>query len=90
MEAANRSDPGTENPSISGRRVITDESNWIQEIIAASESDTRKQPWKATFNTQAVNSRFDEGQDLVTVKRSNGAQPNPLCPFNTQGSSLAA
>ncbi|KAL8941509.1 MAG: hypothetical protein Q9216_002191 [Gyalolechia sp. 2 TL-2023] len=67
----------------------TEESNWVQEIVAASSKDTRKQPWKSTF-TNPVDSRFDGGQDLVTVKKSTGSQPNPLCPFNTQGSSLAA
>lgn len=67
----------------------TDESDWVQEIVAASSRDTRKQPWKSTF-TNPVDSRFDNGPDLVTVKKSTGSQPNPSCPFNTQGSSLAA
>ena len=66
-----------------------DEADWIQEVIAASSNDTRKQPWKSTF-TIPVDSRFDNGQDIVTVKKSGGGTPDPLCPFNTQGSSLAA
>ena len=67
----------------------THEIDWIQDIIAASNKDTRKQPWKSTFVTP-VDSRFDDGQDLVTVKKTTGGSSDPLCPFKTQGSSLAA
>ncbi|KAL9598500.1 MAG: hypothetical protein Q9219_004473 [cf. Caloplaca sp. 3 TL-2023] len=69
--------------------AITDEVDWVQEIVAASDRDTRKQPWKSTF-TAPVGARFDDCQDLVTIRKSTGAQTNPSCPFNTQGSSLAA
>ncbi|KAL9609700.1 MAG: hypothetical protein Q9167_005550 [Letrouitia subvulpina] len=63
--------------------------DWVQEIVAATSKDTRKQPWRATLPTP-VDSRLDNGPDLVTIKKTSGAQPDPLCPFRTQGSSLAA
>ena len=62
---------------------------WIEEIIGASERDTRRQPWKATF-ANTVDCGFDDGMDLVVVEKSNGGVCDPLCPFKTQGSSLAA
>ncbi len=74
---------------VSTAKTSLDEADWIQEIISASGKDTRKQPWKSTF-VIPLNSRFDSGQDIVTVKKSGGGTPDPLCPFNTQGSSLAA
>ena len=67
----------------------THEIDWIQDIIATSGKDTRKQPWKSTL-IAPVDSRFDDGQDLVTVRKSIGGSSDPLCPFRTQGSSLAA
>ena len=63
--------------------------DWIQEIIDSSERDVRKQPWKQTFG-DTVDCRFDDGKDLVIVEKNRGGVPNPHCPFNTQGSSLAA
>ena len=68
--------------------ATSNDADWIQEIIATSEKDTRKQPWKSTFNTP-VDFGFDDGRDLVTVKKRAGTS-DPSCPFNTQGSSLAA
>ncbi|MCJ1239505.1 hypothetical protein MMC14_007501 [Varicellaria rhodocarpa] len=67
----------------------TEAQDWTQEILTASERDVRKQPWKQTFG-DTVDCRFDDGEDLMTVKGSPGGMPDPHCPFRTQGSSLAA
>lgn len=63
--------------------------DWIQQTIAATEKDTRKQPWKIIF-ANSVDSRFDDGEDLVKLKSSSIGVPDPSCPFQIQGSSLAA
>lgn len=63
--------------------------DWVQQTIAATEKDTRKQPWKITF-ANSVDSRFDDGEDLVKLKTSSSGVPDPSCPFQIQGSSLAA
>lgn len=63
--------------------------SWIEETIRASQKDTRRQPWRATFG-ENVDCRFDDGEDLVRIGRSVGGRFDPDCPFRTQGSSLAA
>jgi hypothetical protein len=63
--------------------------SWITDTLHAASRDTRVQPWKSTFGSE-VDCRFDAGEDLVRVERNIGADPDPSCPFNTQGSSLAA
>ena len=63
--------------------------SWIEETIRASQRDTRRQPWRATFG-ESVDCRFDDGEDLVRIERSVGGRFDPSCPFKTQGSSLAA
>lgn len=63
--------------------------DWVQQTIAATEKDTRSQPWKKTF-ASSVDSRFDDGEDLMRLKTSSGVVPDPSCPFQVQGSSLAA
>ncbi|KAL9120121.1 MAG: hypothetical protein Q9187_003325 [Circinaria calcarea] len=70
-------------------RTDQDSEGWIQETIDASERDTRRQPWKATF-ANTVDCGFGDSMDLVVIEKSNGGVPDPLCPFKTQGSSLAA
>ena len=67
----------------------TSDSDWIQATIAAASKDTRRQPWKSTFGTPVGSRIDDDEQDLVTVKGSSGEPLDPLCPFRTQGSSLA-
>ncbi|MCJ1266834.1 hypothetical protein MMC22_006719 [Lobaria immixta] len=47
------------HPSITGTACI----DWVQETIAATEKDTRRQPWKKTF-ANPVDSGFDDGEDL--------------------------
>lgn len=63
--------------------------SWIQETINSTQRDTRRQPWKATFG-ETVDMGFDNGEDLVTVPKRHSGILDPLCPFRTQGSSLAA
>ena len=72
-------------------RSITDAAspNWVQETIITSAKDTRRQPWKRTF-ANAVDSRLDDGEDLVKLEKGIGGVPDPSCPFRIQGSSLAA
>ena len=62
---------------------------WIEKTLLAAEQDQRKRPWKATFG-DTVDQRFDSSEDLVRIDRSFGGIDDPRCPFNTQGSSLAA
>ncbi len=62
---------------------------WIRETIQAAQNDGRRQPWRAAFG-EDVDCRFDAGEDLVTVEPSVGGESDPMCPFRTQGSSLAA
>jgi hypothetical protein len=63
--------------------------HWVQETIKAAESDSRKQPWKDAFE-EAIDTHFDDQEDLVRVERAVGVDLDPTCPFRTQGSSLAA
>ena len=62
--------------------------SWVQHTISASEQDARRQPWKKHFASNTVESRIDDSQDLVVVKKS--VDDDPSCPFHIQGSSLAA
>lgn len=64
-------------------------NDWIQETITAIANDTRRQPWKKTF-ADSVDSGFDDGEDLVRLMKSSGGVSDPSCPFQIQGSSLAA
>lgn len=63
--------------------------DWIQETIRATENDHRTRPWRDAFS-EAIDSRFDDQEDLVRVERAVGVDLDPTCPFRTQGSSLAA
>jgi hypothetical protein len=63
--------------------------DWILETVKATESDHRRQPWREAF-TEAIDSRFDDEEDLVRVEPAVGVEIDPACPFRTQGSSLAA
>lgn len=73
------------HPSITGTAC----RDWVQETIAATEKDTRRQPWKKTF-ANPVDSGFDDSEDLVRLVKGNGGVPDLSCPFQIQGSSLAA
>lgn len=63
--------------------------DWVQQTIAATKKDTRSQPWKKIF-VNSVDSRFDDGEDLVRLETNGTGVPDPSCPFQIQGSSLAA
>ncbi|OCT51256.1 hypothetical protein CLCR_09305 [Cladophialophora carrionii] len=63
--------------------------SWVNKVLLAAEEDQRNQPWKATFG-ESIGLRFDSEEDLVRIDRSFGGLDDPSCPFNTQGSSLAA
>lgn len=63
--------------------------DWIQKTISASERDVRQQPWKKHF-ANTVESRLDGDSDLVTIKKSVDESFDSSCPFQIQGSSLAA
>ena len=72
--------------------------DWVQQTIKASSQDARRQPWKKHFASTVVESRIDDGPDLVVIKKPRnaaGAQnddddDDDSCPFQIQGSSLAA
>lgn len=78
------SDGGAEQPSPS--ITSTTKQDWVRQTISASEQDARRQPWKKHF-ANTVESRIDDGQDLVVVKK---IADDSSCPFQIQGSSLAA
>lgn len=75
--------------------------DWVQQTIKASSQDVRRQPWKKLF-ANTVESRIDDSPDLVVVKKPQTAaaataattddddDEDSSCPFQIQGSSLAA
>lgn len=70
--------------------VAKGQLSWIEETLNAAKNDNRRQPWKETFGESVDCSLNTDGEDLVRVEKSVGGGSDPDCPFQTQGSSLAA
>ena len=79
------------NANSAGRSSGPDYQDWVEQTLQSIEIDARAQPWKKTFSDRVVDSGFDDGQDIITIKKTiqqrNSSRPRTP---EVQGNSLAA
>ena len=71
----------------SSRSSSPDCPNWIEQTQQSTENDARAQPWKKIFSDRVVDSGFDSGADVITIKRTIQESESS---WSVQGNSLAA
>lgn len=73
------------------RSSSRDCQSWVKQTLQSIETDTRAQPWKKTFSDRVVNSGFDDGKDIITIKKTiQGPNDSRDSSPRVQGNSLAA
>ena len=72
---------------INHKEQSPDNQSWVEQTLQSIETDARAQPWKKTFSDRVVDSGFDDGQDIITIKK--GPSSRDSTP-EVQGNSLAA
>lgn len=63
--------------------------SWVEQTLQNIETDARAQPWKKTFSDRVVNSGFDDGKDIITIKKTIDGN-DPSRPITPEGNSLVA
>lgn len=71
----------------SSRSPSPDSPSWVSQTLQGIENDGRVQPWKSIFADRVVNSGFDNGKDVITIKKTI---QKPGSDWSVQGNSLAA
>lgn len=78
------------NDAVNAERSFSpNHQTWVEQTLQKMEADARAQPWKKTFSDRVVNSGFDDGKDIITIKETiDGSEASDA--ITPEGNSLAA